>query len=101
MSSAIACVATRLMSSGAAKSGKPWDKLTAPCFRASRVISRITDSVKRLAFRDTCSFEEHGGVMINLFSYGAADFTGGNGSANLFAASCKTCSTCASQYVQE
>jgi hypothetical protein len=52
-SSAIACIATRLMSSGAAKSGKPCDKLTAPCFIASRVISRMTDSVNWLALRDT------------------------------------------------
>src|SRR5262245_54883376 len=41
------------MSAGAEKSGKPCDKLTAPCFNASRVISRITDSVNKLALRDT------------------------------------------------
>src|SRR5256714_500464 len=52
-SSAIACIATRLISSGAAKSGKPCERLTAPCLMASRVISRMTDSVKRLALCET------------------------------------------------
>jgi hypothetical protein len=33
------------MASGAAKSGNPWARLTALCFMARRVISRITDSV--------------------------------------------------------
>src|ERR1051325_11437092 len=46
-------MAMRLMSSGAGKSGKPCERLTAPYFRASRVISRMTDSVKRLAFSET------------------------------------------------
>jgi hypothetical protein len=41
------------MSSGAGKSGKPCERLTAPCLSASRVISRITDSVKRAAFFET------------------------------------------------
>src|ERR1041385_6363536 len=45
------------MSSGAAKSGKPCERLTAPCLSASRVISRITDSVNELAFRETRFFE--------------------------------------------
>src|SRR6266571_9430446 len=53
MSSAMASIATRLMSSGAAKSGKPCERLTAPYFMASRVISRITDSVNWLALRET------------------------------------------------
>src|SRR5689334_3997630 len=52
------------MSSGAAKSGKPCDRLTAPYFSASRVISRITDSVNRLALRDTWRLREGVGVVI-------------------------------------
>src|ERR1700741_4038237 len=46
-------MATRLMSSGAAKSGKPCERLTAPYFMASRVISRMTDSVNCGALRET------------------------------------------------
>src|SRR5207253_10701806 len=53
MSSSMACIATRLMSFGAAKSGKPCERLTAPYFIASRVISRMTDSVNWLALRET------------------------------------------------
>src|ERR1043166_3790198 len=49
---AIACMATRLMSSGAGKSGKPCERLTAPYLIASRVISRMTDSLKREALRE-------------------------------------------------
>src|SRR5215831_5393541 len=45
MSSEMAWRAASLMSFGAAKSGKPCDKFTALYFIASRVISRITDSV--------------------------------------------------------
>src|SRR5215475_11170677 len=45
MSSEMAWRAASLMSSGAAKSGKPCDRFTALYFIASRVISRITDSV--------------------------------------------------------
>src|SRR5918998_189294 len=52
-SSLIAAAAARFKSSGAGKSGKPCERLTAPCFKASRVISRMTDSVKRLAFCET------------------------------------------------
>src|SRR6185503_16568369 len=63
----IACMATRLMSSGAAKSGKPCERLTAPYFMASRVISRITDSVKRLAFRETRLVIEVAGIVIREF----------------------------------
>src|ERR1044072_5240188 len=43
--SAAAC----LSSAGAAKSGKPWARLTAPWAIAIRFISRMTDSVKRSA----------------------------------------------------
>src|SRR6516225_2266565 len=39
--------------SGAAKSGKPCARLTAPHFRARRVISRMTDSVKNLVLDET------------------------------------------------
>src|SRR5437764_8033119 len=49
----MACIARALMSSGAGKSGKPCERLTAPCLKASRVISRMTDSVKRLALLET------------------------------------------------
>jgi len=52
------------MSAGAEKSGKPCDKFTAPYFNASRVISRITDSVNELAFFDTCLLFEGDGVVI-------------------------------------
>src|ERR1700719_993839 len=45
MSAAIASCAARLISAGAAKSGKPCERLTAPYRSARRVISRITDSV--------------------------------------------------------
>src|SRR5437762_12052918 len=63
-SSAIACIATRLMSSGAAKSGNPCERLTAPYFIASRVISRITDSVNWLALRETRREIEDAGELI-------------------------------------
>src|SRR5712692_1174646 len=53
MSSAMALRAASLISSGAAKSGNPWDRLTAPCFKARRVISRITDSVNCSAFAES------------------------------------------------
>src|SRR5258708_13659425 len=62
MSSAMACMATRLISSGAAKSGKPCDRFTAPYFMASRVISRITDSVNWVALRETRFEIEGAGV---------------------------------------
>src|SRR5438067_5764883 len=45
MSSEIAWRAASFISAGAAKSGKPCERLTALCFIARRVISRITDSV--------------------------------------------------------
>src|SRR4029077_4845102 len=68
MSSAIVLRAASLISSGAAKSGNPWDRLTAPCFNASRVISRITDSVNCSAFaesirREICAIERWGAVI--------------------------------------
>src|ERR1700681_1302039 len=49
----MACMAALLISSGAAKSGKPCERFTAPYFIASRVISRITDSVNCCAFCET------------------------------------------------
>src|SRR5213075_2128499 len=64
----MACIATRLMSSGAAKSGKPCERLTAPYFIASRVISRMTDSVNRLALRETRREFEGAGVVIRSWT---------------------------------
>src|SRR5579875_11158 len=49
----MASCAARLISSGAEKSGKPCERFTALCAIARRVISRITDSVKRAAFSDS------------------------------------------------
>ena len=49
-SASIASTAARLTSSGAGKSGNPCARLTAPRSIASRVISRITDSVNDAAF---------------------------------------------------
>src|SRR3981189_3458672 len=68
MSSAMALRAASLISSGAAKSGNPWDRLTAPCFKARRVISRMTDSVNCSAFaesmrREICAIERSGAVI--------------------------------------
>jgi hypothetical protein len=64
-SSPMARAAARLRSSGAGKSGNPCERLTAPCLSASRVISRMTDSVKRLALRETwrCGIVAAGPVM--------------------------------------
>src|SRR5690348_252715 len=53
MSSEMACRAASLISAGAAKSGKPCERFTALCFSASRVISRITDSVNCSAFAES------------------------------------------------
>src|ERR1700693_4428776 len=68
MSSEMALRAASLISSGAAKSGKPCDKLTAPCFKARRVISRITDSVNCSAFAESMRREiraiERSGAVI-------------------------------------
>src|SRR5260370_8188881 len=68
MSSEMALRGASLISSGAAKSGNPWDRLTAPCFKAKRVISRITDSVNCSAFaesmrREICASERSGAVI--------------------------------------
>src|SRR5438477_2865870 len=68
MSSEIACRAASLISKGAAKSGNPCDRFTALCFNASRVISRITDSVNCSAFaesirRTTCAIVVSGVVI--------------------------------------
>src|SRR5258708_23089880 len=62
MSSKMALRAASLISSGTAKSGKPCERLTAPCFKARRVISRITDSVNCSAVaesmrREICAIE--------------------------------------------
>src|SRR5439155_24152930 len=48
MSAAMASEAARFRTSGAGKSGKPCARLVAPESSASRVISRMTDSVKLL-----------------------------------------------------
>src|SRR5208283_1386443 len=53
MSSAMAWRAASLISSGAAKSGKPWERLTALCCNARRVISRMTDSVNCSALAES------------------------------------------------
>src|SRR5258707_2180370 len=53
MSSEMAWRAASLTSAGAAKSGKPCERLTALCFRARRVISRMTDSVNCSAFAES------------------------------------------------
>src|ERR1700722_16092684 len=53
MSAEMASCAARLISAGAGKSGKPCERFTALCRSASRVISRITDSVKRSAFEES------------------------------------------------
>ncbi len=54
-SARMASTAASFRSSGAGKSGKPWARLIAPCSRATRVISRMTDSVKRAALADSVS----------------------------------------------
>src|SRR5688572_22427848 len=48
----MASTAFCLMSAGAGQSGKPWPRFTAPYFAASRLISRMTDSVKLADFRE-------------------------------------------------
>ena len=52
MSAAMAACAAAFSSAGAAKSGNPCDRLIAPWRWASRVISRMTDSVNRAALRE-------------------------------------------------
>ena len=46
MSERIAAMAASFKTWGVAKLGKPWARLMAPCSLASRVIPRMTDSVK-------------------------------------------------------
>src|SRR6266481_2844496 len=65
MSSEMACRAASLTWAGAAKSGKPCERLTAPCFIARRVISRMTDSVNCSALaeiirREICAIFDSG-----------------------------------------
>jgi hypothetical protein len=50
-------MAASFTAAGAAKSGKPCDRLTPPTRSLSRVISRITDSVNCVAFLDPVSFD--------------------------------------------
>ena len=52
MSSWTALAAASFSSGGQAKSGNPWARLTAPCWTASRFISRMTDSVKLAALAE-------------------------------------------------
>ena len=54
---------------GAAKSGKPCARFTAPLATASRVISRITDSVKDDALRDVPLIGRVGGIAAGLAGY--------------------------------
>src|SRR5262249_52738128 len=56
LSAAIAAQAASLIAWGAWKSGSPWDRFTLPYVWLSRVISRITDSVKSEAFFDPVKF---------------------------------------------
>src|ERR1700720_103155 len=70
MSSEMAWRAASLTSAGAAKSGKPCERFTALCFIASRVISRITDSVNCSALaeimrREICAIFASG-LLIDL-----------------------------------
>src|ERR1035438_3740496 len=53
-SARMAATAASLSSSGAGKLGKPWARLMAPCSLASRVIPRMTDSVKPWVRRAVC-----------------------------------------------
>src|SRR5713226_5198207 len=68
MSSEIAWRAASFTSAGAAKSGKPCERLTASCFNARRVISRMTDSVNCSAFAESmrraiCAMGDSGAVI--------------------------------------
>src|SRR5277367_89684 len=82
MSSAMACRAASLISAGAAKSGKPCDRLTALCFCASRVISRMTDSVNCSALAESMRVLEDRAarvtevsvIAIQYFAIAAAGF---------------------------
>src|SRR5262245_5812876 len=59
-SALMASQAARLMSSGAGKSGKPCERLTAPWASAWRLMSRMTDSVKLEALAETRFFINDG-----------------------------------------
>src|SRR5664279_5300338 len=81
MSSEMAWRAASLISSGAAKSGKPCERLTALCFMAKRVISRMTDSVNCSALAESmrraiCDMLVSGVDMTNYCSNGG-EFLGG------------------------
>src|SRR5215475_1212897 len=68
-SARMAATAASLISAGAAKSGKPWARLIAPCETARRVISRMTDSVNVAAFSVVVGMPEgyrHGAVARTL-----------------------------------
>src|SRR5215813_6213025 len=53
MSSEMAWRAASFTSFGAEKSGKPWERFTALCLSARRVISRMTDSVNCSALAES------------------------------------------------
>ena len=57
-SAQMARTAASFTSAGAAKSGNPWARLMASCSMASRVISRMTDSV------NCCALSEMGESLI-------------------------------------
>src|SRR5262249_28728038 len=69
----MASAAAFFRTSGAAKSGKPCDRLIALCSIARRVISRITDSV------NCAALDEMG--LLNIFNYLRCDHAR-NGSAD-------------------
>jgi hypothetical protein len=52
----MAFTAASLISEGAGKSGNPWAKFTPRCLRQTRVMSRMTDSVKLRARWEENSF---------------------------------------------
>src|ERR1700687_3320473 len=54
----MARLAASLRCTGAGKSGNPCARLTPPCCSHSRVMPRITDSVKRSDFRETVRMAE-------------------------------------------
>src|SRR5579864_5403853 len=74
MSSEMACRAASLTSAGAGKSGKPYERLTALCFSARRVISRITDSVNCSAFAE--SMRRASCVIVDSFMVETYEFRG-------------------------
>src|SRR6266536_601311 len=62
----MARTAAAFTSSGASKSGKPWARLTAPCSSASRVISRMTDSVNRSVRRAPTNLLETASLRVSF-----------------------------------